>query len=195
MRLGRSLIDIPVYNIQDGRRLGKVDDLFLDKDASSVVALYMGGEGLIKRTSIFIRRRDIVVFGMDAILARENTIVYRGEEIPMAGQWIRLHDLQGREVDTPGGTRIGRIRDVVADADAQIVGFSLSQIAVEGPIAESKAVSRKALVDVGHVDGAMTIDLAVAERETVKVDPDSLSFGQPRAATIAPPSPPPCAPE
>jgi sporulation protein YlmC with PRC-barrel domain len=191
MRLGHSLIDKPVYNIQDGRLLGKVNDLYLDKDLTTVAALYLGGEGLIKRTSVFIRRRDIAVFGMDAILAQENTIVYRGEEIPTAGQWVRLHDLQGRDVDTPGGTKIGRVRDVAVDVDAQVTGFSLSQIAVEGPIAESKAVARTALVDVGQIDGAMTIDLAVAEREIVNVDPDSLSFGQPRATSISPP----CEPE
>lgn len=186
MRLGRSLIDNPVYNIQDGRLLGKVDDLYLDKDLTTVAAIYLGGEGLIKRTSVFIRRRDITLFGVDAILAQEATIVYRGEEIPAAGQWVRLHDLQGREVDTPGGTKIGRVRDVVLDAEAQVTGFSLGQIAVEGPIAESKAIAHNALVDVGQDDGAMTIDLAIAEREILTVNPDALSFGQPRAASTPP---------
>jgi len=189
MRLGRSLIDNPVYNTQDGRQLGKVEDLYLDKDLTTVAAVFLGAEGLIKRTSVFIRRRDITLFGVDAILAQETTIVYRGEEIPTAGQWVRLHDLQGREVDTPGGTKIGRIRDVVLDANAQVTGYSLSQIAVEGPIAESKAIARAALVDVGQADGAMTIDLAIAEREGLTMDPDALVFGQSRA-TIAPPPPP-----
>jgi sporulation protein YlmC with PRC-barrel domain len=194
MRTGRSLTDNPVYNSQDGRLLGKVEDLYLDKDLTTVVAIYLGGEGLIKRTPVYIRRRDVILFGVDAVLARENTIVYRGEEIPTAGQWVRLHDLQGRDVDTPGGTKLGRVRDLVLDADAQITGFTLSQIAVEGPIAESKAVARSALVDVGALDGAMTVDLAIAERASVKVDPDALDFSQPRAAGIAPSEPStPCA--
>jgi sporulation protein YlmC with PRC-barrel domain len=177
MRLGRSLVDNPVFNSQDGRTLGKVEDLYLDKDLTSVAAIYLGSEGLIKRTPVFIRSRDIALYGIDVVLAKSTAVVYRGEEIPTAGQWVRLHDLQGRDVDTPGGTRIGRIRDVVLDAEAQVTGLSLSQLAVEGPIAESKVVGRGAVVDVGQVDGSLTIDLATAERDSLTVDPDSLSFG------------------
>lgn len=193
MRPARSLIDSAVYNMQDGRLLGKAQDLYLDKDLTAVTAVYLGGEGLIKRTPTFIRRRDIALFGLDAILAHENTIVYRGEEIPTAGAWVRLHNLQGREVDTPGGTKIGRIRDVVLDADARITGFILGQIAVEGPIAEHKAVARNSLVDVGQEDGAMTLDLAIAEREGLTLDPDSLSFDAPIVGPRA--ESPPCAGE
>ena len=179
MRLGRSLIDNPVYNNQNGRTLGKVEDLYLDMDLTFVTAIYLGSEGLIKRTPVFIRARDVALFGIDAVLAKSTATVFRGEEIPAAGQWVRLHDLQGRDVDTPGGTKIGRIRDVVLDAEARVTGVSLSQIAVEGPIAESKVVARGAVVDVGQVDGAMTIDLATAEREGLTVDPDSLTFSPP----------------
>jgi sporulation protein YlmC with PRC-barrel domain len=176
-----------VINIQDGRLLGKVDDLYLDKDLTAVTAVYLGGEGLIKRTPVFVRSRDIMLFGMDAVLTQETAIVYRGEEIPTAGRWIRLRDLHGREVDTPGGTKIGRIRDVVLDEAAEVTGFSLSQIAVEGPIAASKAVARAALIDVGQKDGAMTIDLAVAERQSLTVDPGSLSFGSASVRRARPP--------
>ena len=179
MRLGRSLIDNPVYNNQDGRTLGKVADLYLDKDLETVAAIYLGSEGLVKRTPVFIRSRDVRLFGVDAVLARSSAIVYRGEEIPTAGRWVRLRDLQGRDVDTPGGTKIGRIRDVVLDAEARVTGFSLSQIAVEGPIADSKVIAGAAVVDTGQADGAMTVDLATAERELLKVDPGSLSFRLP----------------
>ena len=55
MRLGRSLIGNPVYNNQDGRTLGKVEDLYLDRDLTLVTAVYLGSEGLLKRTPVFIR--------------------------------------------------------------------------------------------------------------------------------------------
>jgi sporulation protein YlmC with PRC-barrel domain len=179
MRLGRSLIDNPVYNIRDGRTLGKVEDLYLDRDLTTVTGAYLGGEGLLKRTPVFIRSKDVALFGVDAVLATSTAIVYRGDEIPTAGQWIRLRELQGRDVDTPGGTKIGRIRDVVLNADAQVTGLSLGQIAIEGPLAESKTVSRAALVDIGGADDPMTVDLATAERETVRIDPSTLVFGLP----------------
>jgi len=68
---------------------------------------------------------------------------------------------------------------LVLDAEARVTGVRLSQIAVEGPIAESNAVARRTVVDVGKADGAMTIDLATAQREPLKVDPASLSFKPP----------------
>ena len=128
MRLGRSLIDNPVYNNQDGRTLGKVADLCLDKDLEYVAAIYLGSEGLVKRTPVFIRSRDVRLFGVDAVLAKSSAIVYRGDEIPTAGRWVRLRDLQGRDVDTPGGTKIGRIRDVVLDAEARVTGKDLQSL-------------------------------------------------------------------
>ena len=103
----------------------------------------------------------------------------KGEEIPASRQWIRLHDLQGRDVDTPGGPKIGRVRDVVLDSEARVTGLSLGQIAVEGPLADSRTIARAAVIDVGERDGTLTVDLAAAERERVNVDPDSLKFRPP----------------
>ena len=179
MRLGRSLIDNPIYSSDEGCALGKVTDLYLDKDLTFVTALCLGGKGLLKRPPILIRNSDIDLFGIDIILTKSTAIVYRGDEIPATGQWIRLRDLQGREARTPGGTNIGRVRDVVLDAEARVTGLSLGRIAVEGPLAESKTVARAAVVDVGERDGALTVDLATAERELVKIDPDSLTFRPP----------------
>jgi sporulation protein YlmC with PRC-barrel domain len=146
-----------------------------------VAGLFLGSEGLIKRTPTFVRSTDVAIFGMDAVLARDTVAIQEGERTPGAGQWVRLDDLKGRDVDTPGGTKIGRVGDVVLDEDARVVGFRLTHLSVEGPLAESKAVARGAVSDVGHQDSVMTVDLSLAEREALEVDPDSL-FVQPGVA-------------
>ena len=110
MRLGQSLVGNPVIRITDGRELGKVKDLYLDNNLKFVVGVFLGSEGLIKRTPTFVRSTDVAVFGMDAVLARDTVIIQEGDRTPGAGQWVRLDDLQGRDVDTPGGTKIGRVR-------------------------------------------------------------------------------------
>jgi sporulation protein YlmC with PRC-barrel domain len=178
MRLGQSLIGNPVFRITDGRELGKVKDLYLDNNLKFVVGVFLGSEGLIKRTPTFVRSTDVAVFGMDAVLARSTIVVQEGDRLPGSGEWVRLDDLKGRDVDTPGGTKIGRVGDVVLDEEARVVGFRLTHLSVEGPLAESKAVARGAVADVGHKDGVMTVDLSLAERETLEIDPDSL-FPQP----------------
>jgi sporulation protein YlmC with PRC-barrel domain len=178
MGLGQTLIDKPVIKITDGSELGKVKDLYLDKDLGIVVGVYLGTEGLLERKPTFLRFQDVMVFGIDAVLARNIAVVHEGDRIPESEQWARLDELQGRQVDTPGGTKIGRIGDVILDEKARVIGFSLTHIAIEGPVAESNAFVRTALVDTGNEDGIMTIDLAQAEREELRVDPGSL-FSEP----------------
>ena len=178
MRLGQSLIDKPVIKITDGRELGRVKDLYLDDDLKFVIGVYLGSKGLLKRTPTFVRCVDVAVLGIDAVLTRNIAVVHEGDRIPESERWMRLDELQGREVDTPGGTKIGQIGDVVLDEKARVTGFSLTHLSVEGPVADNQAVARSALVDTGHEDGIMTIDLAQAERESLRVDPGSL-FSEP----------------
>ena len=59
-----------------------------------------------------------------------------------------------------------------------IAGFALSQIYVSGPIAANRAVSRKAVVDVGDEDGIMTIDLSEAEKADLQIVYEGL-FAEP----------------
>lgn len=174
MRLGRGLIGNAVVSINDGRELGEVRDLYLDSDLKSVVGIHLGSKGLLKRTPQSLKSSDVAVFGIDAVLAKGTAAVLEGELGPEAGPRVRLSDLRGREASTPGGTKIGRIEDVILDETAQVVGFSLGHLSVEGPVAESKSVARTAVVDTGGEGDAMTINLAQAERESLIVDPASL---------------------
>jgi len=178
MRLGKSLIGNPVFGGTDGRRLGEVKDLYLDDSLTSVVGIYLGREGLLRPTPRFVERKDIALFGIDALLAESTFTVYEGDQAPEPPGWLRLDQLLGREVQTPGGTRIGKVADVVLDEEARVTGFSLANLSVKGPVAEADAVARRALVDVENEEGMMTIDLPKAEQALLKVDP-GLLFSEP----------------
>lgn len=178
MRLGTYLTDKPIFSMKDGRKLGTVKDLYLDRDLQLVTGLDLGSEGLFSRKSSLIRRNDIVVLGIDAVLVRSGDVIYEKEDVPEAEQWLRRKDLQGREVDTPGGTKIGQIGDVIVDVAAEIAGFSLSRVYVEGPVADSKAITRNVVIDSGRDDNIMTIDLAQAEQQE-KLSIDNTLFSRP----------------
>ena len=184
MRLGKSLIGNPVFSITDGRKLGQVKDLYLDDELTSVVGIFLGREGLLRPTPLFIERGDVALFGMEVVLTEGSATVYEGAEAPEPPGWLRLAELQGRSVETPGGTKIGKIGDVTLDEEARVTGFSLTNLSVKGPVAEAQAVARKALVDVETAEGVMLIDLREAERAPMKVDP-ALLFSAP-APTEAP---------
>ncbi len=164
MRLGKDLIGKPIYSMTDGRLLGSVKDLYLDKDLELLTGIYVGSEGLINRKSLFIPRRSIMIFGVDAILAKSSDVVTDDDETKEAEHWLRREDLQKREIDTPGGTKVGAIGDILLDVEAHIIGFSLGKVFVEGPVAESRRIMKAAVVDTGRDDGVMTVDLSKAEQ-------------------------------
>ncbi|MFW6135753.1 MAG: PRC-barrel domain-containing protein [Chloroflexota bacterium] len=178
MRLGKSLIGKSVFCIADGRKLGQVKDLYVDDDLTSVVGIFLGREGLLRPTPRFIETADVALFGMEVVLTKETATVYGGEEAPEPPGWMRLTELEGRPVQTPGGTKVGRVGDVALDEEARITGVSLTSLSIKGPVAEAEAVARKAVVDVGAADGVMTIDLAEAEQAPLEIDPDIL-FSRP----------------
>lgn len=177
MRLGRSLIGNPVFGSSDGRKLGEVKDLYLDDDLTSVVGIYLGQEGLLRPTPLFVEREAIALFGMDAVLATSTFTIQEGTEAPEPPNWLRLEQLHGREVRTPGGTKIGKIGDVTLDEEARITGFSLGSVSVKGPVANADAVARRAVVTAEDKEGAMTMDLAAAEKALLEINPDILFAG------------------
>jgi uncharacterized protein YrrD len=164
MRLGKDLIDKSVVSITDGRIIGTVRDIYLTPDLNDLAGIYLGSEGLLRRKALLIPASAVSVFGIDAILVQHADVVTNNKELAESADWVRLSTLQGREVDTPGGTRVAVLGDIVLDEQGHISGFALSRVYVSGPIAEQRVIQRSAVLDSGHQDGVMTIDLALAER-------------------------------
>lgn len=111
-----------------------------------------------------MQRHDVVVFGIDAILVKNADVETDNKQLEEANQWLRLEKLRGREVDTPGGTKVGAIGDIVLGEEGEISGFSLGRVFVEGPIAEKGIIPRSTIIDSGQVDGLMTVDLQKVEQ-------------------------------
>ncbi len=163
MRLGKDLNDKMILSVTDGRLLGKVKDLYVDEELNEMVGINLGTEGMLRRKSILIPYEDVVVFGIDAILVKHSEVVTDDNTHDTAKEWLKLSKLRGRDVDTPGGTRLGSIGDILIDEQGHIAGFALSKVFVEGPLAERGMVLRKTVVDTGSEDGSMTIDLLKLE--------------------------------
>jgi sporulation protein YlmC with PRC-barrel domain len=183
MRLGKDLLNKPIISLTDGRNLGTVKDIYTDANLTTITGIFTGQEGLLKRKSYLIPRSNVVVFGIDAILVKHTDVILEEADIPDAATWARLSKLRGRQIDTPNGTRVAAIGDIIIGEDGDIVGFALAKVFVEGPIAEKGAIPRTAMQDTGNEDGLMTIDLTIAETETLT------------AVTPPPPTPPATLPD
>lgn len=163
MGLGKELINKPIFTLDEGRLVGKVQDLYLNDDLSGLLGLGLGSQGLIRRKTDLIRREDVVLFGVDIILVDNADVITDDKNLPAAKEWLRRDKLIGRDVDTPGGTRLGVLGDVVVDAGGNITGYALQRVYVEGPLADKRYVDRQAVLDFGNEDGRMTIDLPKLE--------------------------------
>ncbi|HSM55104.1 MAG TPA: PRC-barrel domain-containing protein [Candidatus Sulfomarinibacteraceae bacterium] len=166
MRYSKDLIGKSIVSIDDGRDLGTVRDVYLDQNLEWLAGIYLGKEGLLSRKALVIPREEIAVFGVDYVLTKSGDVVTDEKQLSDVASWLRLDQLQGREVDSTGGTRVGTVGDAILDEQARIVGFSLSRVYVEGPIAENRTVYQAAIVDKGNSDGVMTVDLATVEQQS-----------------------------
>ncbi len=162
MRLGKDIIGKWIVTTNEGRQLGKVKDLLLDADLSQLNGIYITREGMIRRKTVYIPRESVVVYGVDAVLIESSESVTDSRTNPIDG-WVRLTEIIGRPIDTPGGTKLATLGDMILNAEGKITGFSLAKVSVTGPIADNRAIARPAIVDTGNEDGTMTIDLAKAE--------------------------------
>ena len=169
MLLGKDATGNPVISVNSGETIGKVQGLFLDVDTRRVTGIYLGTEGLFSRTRHFIYDEDVEVIGPDAILVKNADVIHETSETDEDDTWLRRDELQGRPVDTPGGTKVGRVGDIIINSSGEIVGFSLDRVYVAGPIAENGAVAIHTVQDTGQEDGIMTINLQEAEQQSLSV--------------------------
>jgi uncharacterized protein YrrD len=170
MFLGKDIMGNPVITVSEGRSIGKAKDIYLTNDCQSVAAIYLGTEGLFSRQSFLVRSEDVVTIGEDAVLVKGSDVIYEETDLVETEEnWLRRDELQGRAVDTPGGTKVGKIGDVVINKEGKVQGFSLSTVYVSGPIMENRSVAIHTVMDVGHKDGVMTVDLERAEEQELTV--------------------------
>jgi len=168
MQAGKDLIGKPIFSISNGRQLGTVKDLYLDTGLNLVTGVFLGPQRLFSRKSLLIERSNVMVFGVDAILAKHSEAVTDSSKAAEWAKWMRRDRIQGRQVATVGETKVGTIDDVILDEAMRIIGFSLLRVFVEGPIAENRAVVREAVIEAGNEDDVMIIDLSKAERQSLR---------------------------
>jgi sporulation protein YlmC with PRC-barrel domain len=174
MRLGKDLEGKPIISVADGRIIGRAKDVYVDPDLTNLVGLFIGMEGVIRRRIQVISHVDIVLFGIDVILVKDADVIVDEKKLPEVKQWRRLKELQGREVVTPGGTKLGTVGDVILDEAGDIVGLHLSRVLVKGPLAAQGSIPREAVVDPDQEDGTIGVDLALLEKLTGDIDAQSL---------------------
>ena len=153
----------PLIRATDGKKLGEVKDIYLDRDMRQIAAVFLGPEGFFNRNAQVVGRSAGQVYGTDAWLVPGSDKVVRLADIPDSDAFTLASQVRGREIESEGGTKIGDVDDVIFDSEAHVLGFSLRNIHVQGPLDERKAIAREAITNLGSKDSPMTIILSEAE--------------------------------
>jgi sporulation protein YlmC with PRC-barrel domain len=154
----------PLISSIDGKKLGEIKDVYLDQDATKIVAVYLGKSGIINRKSLIIEMGYITLMGIDACFVAGSDRVVATEEGDETRTWILAGSLVGREVQTDGGTKIGTVADVIVDDQYKVLGFSLDWVYVQGPLAETRSIARGAMTSLGNDGGPMIAVMEQAEK-------------------------------
>ncbi|MFL7839737.1 MAG: hypothetical protein ACK2U0_21570 [Candidatus Promineifilaceae bacterium] len=170
MRFGKDLDNKPIISVSDGQILGRTKDLYVNQDLTQLAGLYVGSEGVIRRTDKIIPTEYINLFGIDVILVKSPDVISTTKAVPESDKWRRLSDLHGKEARTPGGTKLAAIDDVILDELGAISGFSLSRVFVSGPLADRPFIPREVVVDAFQSGDALLVDFP--QLEAIYTDPE-----------------------
>ncbi|HEX4947164.1 MAG TPA: PRC-barrel domain-containing protein [Blastocatellia bacterium] len=158
-----------LISVTDGKNLGEVKDVYCNNDATRVIAAHLGKSGIINRKSLLVELSHVTLFGADAWLVDGSEVVIATDDVPGADKYILADALRGRDIQTDGGTKIGTVGDILVDAQNNVLGFSLSKVQVQGPIAEAKTIARAAVTDLGNGNAPMVVVLEQAEKLGIKI--------------------------
>jgi sporulation protein YlmC with PRC-barrel domain len=163
MKATRELQGRMLIGLSDGRKLGEIKDFYLDGNAHTISAVFLGTEGLVNRRYFVVPQSRVQLMGIDAwLISGDNPTIELGE---LAGSqdMLAVGDLQGRDIATDGGTKIGRVGDVFVDEKARVLGIALDKVYVQGPLAERQRIVRDAITNLGSKDAPLIVDLSRAE--------------------------------
>jgi sporulation protein YlmC with PRC-barrel domain len=144
-----------IINIQNGEKVGSVADLLFDPAQLRVAAVAItpnnsGGLGnLFRRDTDTLPANLIKVWGKDAILVDGMNTINEIQH-PESNQWVRLaNQIRGRYVVSTDGERVGQIDDVRLDNTGRIVGVTLNQVYIDGPLNQSRLIPIQAISSLG----------------------------------------------
>lgn len=164
----RDHINKPVVTTSDGRKLGKIRDLYLDAKLTRVTAVYLGTSGVIGRKKLMIDRDKVRIFGADAWLVDSSDVVVDPGQIVGARYFVPSRLLRRRKILSEGGTEIATVEDVILDSQCYVKGFSLANYPASGPLGQRKAIALEAFTSLGGKKGPLVTTLARAESTEIR---------------------------
>jgi uncharacterized protein YrrD len=127
MRRGKDAGGLLVITRDSGKKVGKVEDLVLDRQGSRVLGILVDEAGWFKEAKV-VAWPLFRVIGLDAVIIDEEASVKKASEVPEMSEALAGGNvLVGARVATTDGRELGKIEDFYFDPETGAVkGFELS---------------------------------------------------------------------
>jgi uncharacterized protein YrrD len=135
-----------ILSVNEGAKIGSVDDVLIDPNSLRIAALTVTSGGVFDRETNYVPASDVNKWGKDAVLV-EGREVFRAEaDISDRETWISAgNKLNGLTMVDSQGTRLGRIEDVMIDESGKIVSYRISDSMMGGRSRDIPAGTTKAM--------------------------------------------------
>ena len=127
MRKGKDAGGLLVITRDSGKKVGKVEDLVLDRQGSRVLGILVDEAGWFREAKV-VAWPSFHVIGLDAVIIDEEASAKKASEVPEMSEVLGGGNvLIGARVETTDGRELGKIEDFYFDPETGIVkGFELS---------------------------------------------------------------------
>lgn len=127
MRRGKDVVDVPVITRNSGAKVGKVEDVVLNRECDRVLGFLVDEPGLFSGARV-VAWSSVLVVGVDAVIIDHESSVKKASLVPEIEQVLeRGYVLKGLDLQTTQGQKLGRIEEFYFDAvSGGVLGFELS---------------------------------------------------------------------
>jgi len=127
MRKGKDAGGLLVITRDSGQKLGKVEDLVLDRQGSRILGILLDEAGWFKEAKV-VAWPSFRAVGLDAVIIDNEASVKKASEVPEMSEVLEGGNvLIGVRVSTTDGRELGKIEDFYFDPETGMVkGFELS---------------------------------------------------------------------
>lgn len=143
-RLSKDIRGFQIISVKNGENIGEVEDVLVDSKNFELAGIVTFKGTLLDSTIKAIPRKDIQVWGQDVILVSDSDVIREQNQLKgFEDMESADDDIKGKSVLNIKGEQIAELEDVVIDSNAHIVGYHLSKVFMEGPVAETKRINVK----------------------------------------------------
>jgi uncharacterized protein YrrD len=147
----KDLTNKAVVSATNGQKIATVSDAMIDPATLSVAALMISGGTVFRPERQLIPAGAVQLWGQDVILVNGTDVIVRDLDMQRDDGWLQASDyLRRRSVVGTDGRRLGRVDDILLDEHGRFVGYQLAEVAVQGPLMQSRFIPATATQSLGR---------------------------------------------